>query len=617
MRTGVLAQGNVVKQFEKKFALNFKTTYAVACNSGTAALHMAYLALDLKPGDEVITTPFTFVATINMIKACGAIPVYIDIKNDFNMDEDLLEAAITKKTKLIVPVHLFGKPCKMDKIMKIAKAYGISVVEDCAQALGSEYKSRQIGTFGDIGCFDSRAGVTTNKGIVSISKIKVGDKVLTHKNKFRKVTKLYKRKYKGDWYKLYLNGMRSTASWKSRYLCATKEHPILINRNGKKEWMSIKDIRKTDMSYIQKSKCKICGKIIPFYWDLCEYHNPAELPENRLKISKAKDKGITANVERSKFKHFYKDILPYAKKLEKDGYRVIPVGVAVPDIIAIKNGKITAYEIENQRTRKRKQTKYGKLSKYYDDIKWIKPEAKRNKNKAKHTYFVDDEGDVCVPIEKIEKINRSERFVYNLEVEKDHSYYVGKVAVHNCFSFYPTKMITTGEGGMCITNNKELAEKMMAIRNHGISGSAYEYICLGYNYKMTNLAAGIGLVQLDKLGHFIFTRRDIAKEYNYFLEEVIDVPIEDKGDFHVYNNYSFCIKNRDMFILNMKENNIDCRVYYPKPFADLPNATRISKEIVSIPIRPNLTSDEAKHIIFNTREILKCNGKASSNGESH
>ena len=325
LRSGMLAQGKKVEEFETKFADYIGTKYAVACSNGTAALHMAMLALDVGPDQECITTPFTFISTINMVKAVGATPVYVDVGDDFNINESLILDQITEKTKAIIPVHLFGKPCNMKEIMKIAKKHKLKVIEDCAQACGATHGKKKVGSFGDIGCF----------------------------------------------------------------------------------------------------------------------------------------------------------------------------------------------------------------------------------------------------------------------------------------SFYPTKVMTTGEGGMCTTNNKALYEKLKLIRNHGMNGSDYNYKVLGYNYRMSDIEGAIGCVQLDKIETFIDVRRAIATDYVYYLEGIIESPCDRIGDRHVFNNYSFLVKDRDKFMLNMKENGIDCRVYYPKPFANLPNVKKISKEIVSIPIRPNMTTEEIRHIIYNVREIIK------------
>jgi len=323
IRSKQLTQGAKVSEFEELFAKYIGTKYAVAVNSGTAALHCAYLALGLKKGDEVITTPFTFRATISMIEAVGATPVFVDIKDDFNINEALIEDKITKKTKAIVPVHLFGKSCSMDKIMKIAKKYKLSVIEDAAQSCGAEYDNKKTGNFGDIGTF----------------------------------------------------------------------------------------------------------------------------------------------------------------------------------------------------------------------------------------------------------------------------------------SFYGTKILTTCEGGMCVTNNLETAEKIRMIRNHGMDKNG-NFKMLGYNYRMTDVFASIGIKQLDRIKSFIDVRRYIANSYNYYFDKLVKVPRDTENTKHVYNNYSFTVKNRDLVVKNLQANGIGARVYYAKPFADLPNATRIANSILSIPIRPNLSTEEMNHIIYNLQEIL-------------
>jgi len=323
-----LAQGEKVKEFEEMFAKYMGVKHAIAVNNGTSALHCAYLACDIKEGDEVITTPFTFIATINMIKACGAKPVFIDIKDDFNIDENLIEKAITQKTKAIVPVHLFGKPCNMDKIIELANKYGLSIIEDCAQSCGSEYHGKKVGSIGNAGTF----------------------------------------------------------------------------------------------------------------------------------------------------------------------------------------------------------------------------------------------------------------------------------------SFYATKNLVTGEGGMVTTNDDKIAEKIRMIRNHGMDNKG-NFKMFGYNYRMTDISASIGIEQLKDLDYNIGMRKYTAETYNYFFDKIIDTPKEEKNTKHSYNNYSFTVKNRDLVLKNLQANGIGARVYYEHPFADLPNTTKIAKSIISIPLRPNLTTDDVNHIIFNVQETLSGNKK--------
>jgi perosamine synthetase len=165
MRTKNLAQGPRVDEFEQRFASYIGVKHAVAVNSGTAALHAALLACDIGPGDEVITSSFSFIASGNSILYTGARPVFVDVSNDFNIDVDLLEAAINKNTKAIMPVHLFGQPCEMNPIIALADKYGLAIVEDTCQSHGSTYGGKRAGSFG-AGCFSfyPTKNMTTGEG---------------------------------------------------------------------------------------------------------------------------------------------------------------------------------------------------------------------------------------------------------------------------------------------------------------------------------------------------------------------------------------------------------------------------------------------------------------------
>ena len=153
------ALGPAVEAFEREFATYCTTTEAVAVNTGTSALHVALLAVGVRPGDEVITVPFTFVATVAAIEHAGATPVFVDIDPDYHtMDPSALERAITPRTRAVMPVHLFGQPADMDPIADIARRHKLAVIEDACQAHGADYKGRRTGSIGDIGCFSFYPG---------------------------------------------------------------------------------------------------------------------------------------------------------------------------------------------------------------------------------------------------------------------------------------------------------------------------------------------------------------------------------------------------------------------------------------------------------------------------
>jgi len=159
LETTQFVLGTAVAAFEKSFASYTQSEFAVGVNSGTSAIQLALQAAEIGAGDEVITTPFTFVATVSAIDYTNAKPVFVDIDpKTLCIDPAKIEAAITPRTKAIVPVHLHGRPADMDPIMEIAKRRGLLVVEDAAQAHGAEYKGRRIGSIGGMGCFSFYPG---------------------------------------------------------------------------------------------------------------------------------------------------------------------------------------------------------------------------------------------------------------------------------------------------------------------------------------------------------------------------------------------------------------------------------------------------------------------------
>ncbi|MBU0573757.1 MAG: DegT/DnrJ/EryC1/StrS family aminotransferase [Candidatus Margulisbacteria bacterium] len=173
MDSGAFILGPQVEAFEAEFAAYCGTRYAVGVASGTDALLLALLAAGIKAGDEIVTSPFTFVATAEAINYIGAKPVFADIDpRTFNLDPTAVEKKITKKTKAILPVHIYGQACRMDKIVETTKTYNLALIEDCAQATGAEWAGKKVGSFGlgafsffptkNLGCFGDGGAVTTN-----------------------------------------------------------------------------------------------------------------------------------------------------------------------------------------------------------------------------------------------------------------------------------------------------------------------------------------------------------------------------------------------------------------------------------------------------------------------
>jgi perosamine synthetase len=336
MASGSLAQGPRVRELEEAFAAFIGAGHAVATSSGTTALHLALLGYGIGPGDEVITVPFTFIASANSIVYTGARPVFVDIdERDFTMDVDQLEAAITPRTRAIMPVSLYGQPADMPAITEIAERHGLAVVEDACQAHGAAIGDRRSGTWG--------AGT---------------------------------------------------------------------------------------------------------------------------------------------------------------------------------------------------------------------------------------------------------------------------------FSFYPTKNMTTGEGGMLTTNDGELAERVRLLREHGMK-VRYHHEVVGYNFRMTDLAAAIGLAQLPKLAGFNDRRRAIAGRYDAELRGV-GTPVVRPGVTHVYHQYTIRVARRDEFADRLRERGVGSAIYYPipvhrqKPFVALgygdeshPVTDRLTEEVLSIPVHPSLSDDEVGTVIAAVNETAE------------
>lgn len=180
LSSGWYVLGKENQNFEKNFASFIGTKLAVGVNSGTDALKIALKAVGVGPGDEVITVSNTAVPTVSAIRETGAKPVFVDVDKYFTLDAEMLKEKITQRTKVIVPVHLYGGVCNMEAIMKIARKYRLKVVEDCAQAVGAKYNNKKVGTFGDISCFSfyptKNLGALGDGGIILTSNKKLADK---------------------------------------------------------------------------------------------------------------------------------------------------------------------------------------------------------------------------------------------------------------------------------------------------------------------------------------------------------------------------------------------------------------------------------------------------------
>ncbi|SES89906.1 dTDP-4-amino-4,6-dideoxygalactose transaminase [Methanococcoides vulcani] len=335
LASGIIAEGKRVAEFESAFAEYIGTEHAIAVNSGTAALHAALLAHGIGKGDEVITTSFSFIATANSIMYTGARPVFVDIEPEtFNIDTSLIEDSITKDTKALMPVHLYGHPAEMKQINEIAEDHNLAIIEDACQAHGATYHGKKVGSFGT-----------------------------------------------------------------------------------------------------------------------------------------------------------------------------------------------------------------------------------------------------------------------------------------GAFSFYPTKNMTTGEGGIITTDDSEVARKARMIRAHG-SQERYLHEMLGYNFRMTDIAAAIGLVQLKKIDGFNLKRQKNAQLLSEGLKDVsgVTIPTVRKGCEHMFHQYTIRTEARDDLITKLNENGIGTGVYYPIPIHmqptyieagytyDLPVCEKAAKEVISLPVHPGVLEKDVEKIIKNVIE---------------
>ncbi len=235
--SGWVTLGPRTKQFEENFAQYVGSKYAIGVSSCTAALHLSLIVSGIKQGDEVITAPFTFAATANVIIHVGATPVFVDIDpKTFQIDVSKIEQKITKKTKAIIPVHYGGQPVEMDKILELAKKYKLIVIEDAAHAVGTQYKGRRIGNIGDLTCFSFHP----------IKNISTGDGgMITTNNKA----------YAEELGRLRLHGMSKDA-WKRHSALGSWQYDVSVpgfkyNMTDIQASLGIHQLKKLD-SFIQK-----------------------------------------------------------------------------------------------------------------------------------------------------------------------------------------------------------------------------------------------------------------------------------------------------------------------------------------------------------------------------
>ena len=309
--SGQLVQGPKVREFEERFAEFCGVKYAVATSSGTTALHVAMLAHEIGPADEVITSPFSFIASANCALYVGARPVFVDIEPDFfSIDPAKVEERITEKTKAIVPIHLYGQVCDMDAIVEIAQKHHLAIIEDACQAHGATYKGRSPGSFGTA-CFSLYA----TKNITTIE----GGMILTDDPTIAEQARLLRHHGSPRTYEHVLLGYNMRMTDLSAAIG-------LVQLKKLKEWNSI---RRANAAYLTTHLSKIKGIVTPKIRDHAEhvFHQyTIRIPDRDNAAQKLREKGIGVGIHYPTPIHRqplyqnlgYSDSMPNAEKACKE-----------------------------------------------------------------------------------------------------------------------------------------------------------------------------------------------------------------------------------------------------------------------------------------------------------
>ena len=299
LEQSMLTLGPQLEKFESDFCKYTKSKYAIAVSNCTAALHLSLKALGIKNGDEVIIPDLTFVADANAILACNAKPVLVDInKDDFFMSISSLKKNITKRTKAIMPVHIYGQVCNIDEILNIAKKHNLKIIEDCAHAVGTFHNSKHVGSFGSTGCFSfypTKNITTAEGGMVITNSKKVADSVRQLRS--HGMTKSLESRYSGEYPWIF-------DIEEPGYNYRLDEIRCALGISQLKRIKKINELRKKAASYYDKNLQNITGIILPdivndkshsYHLYTIRISNKFKLSRNQL-FKKLKEKGIRTTV---------------------------------------------------------------------------------------------------------------------------------------------------------------------------------------------------------------------------------------------------------------------------------------------------------------------------------
>jgi len=290
IKSGKIFFGNELTKFEKLFLKKNNSKYGVAVGSGTDALYISLLALNIRSGDEVITVSNSAIPTVSAINSCGAKVKFVDVGEDYLIDTSKIENIITKKTKAIIPVHLYGQACNMEKIIKISKKYNLKVIEDCAQAQGAKFKNKFVGSFGDLGCFSfyptKILGAYGDGGFITTSSKDLYHKI--NKIRFYGIENNNKKNKFNNKYYANIHGINSRISELQASILNLKLPKVntWISKRRRLAKLYYKELKKTNLKL--PSENKNCKHVFHLY---VVYH-----PNRDLIIKNLKKNNININI---------------------------------------------------------------------------------------------------------------------------------------------------------------------------------------------------------------------------------------------------------------------------------------------------------------------------------
>jgi perosamine synthetase len=755
MKSGWITSGHVTESFEKIFKKYIGCKYAAAVNSGTAALHLALDAINLKFDDEVITSPMTFAATAEVILYYRAKPVFVDCRLDtFNIDEKCIEEKITHRTRAIIPVHYAGQPCRMDSIMDIGRKYGLKVIVDAAHAIPAKFKGKSVGTIGDLTAFSFYANknITTGEGgMVSTD----NEQFINHIKMMRLhgiSQDAWKRYQRGSsWqYEIYYPGFKynltdiasaigivqldkceelynkriQIVKYYLKQLQNVEEIKLpWIDPDVQHAWhlfvvqLNLEKLKITREKFVQMMHAKNIGTSVhfiplhlhPFYRETFNY-KPQDFPNAHFLSERIVSLPLYPKMTAEDMHRVVKSVIEIIATSRKTTAFYLRTKYGIP----LSNPDITP--LERQYVNEVLQTPYLSLGPkleefeekvaHYLDVRYTV--AVNSGTSALHmalrayelgagdevitTPFSFVSSATCLLFEKIKPIfididdkyynldpYKVEQFLktrtkeershikailavdvfghpanwnaltriakkYNLILIEDSSEALGSEYKLNpkrqwkkagtigdigIISFYPNKQITTGEGGLVVTNNKHIAEKCQSMRNQGRNphaGKENIISTLGYNYRLSDINCALGSAQMERLEVILENRRKVAEHYTNQLKVIKGIHVPQvahdvKLSWFVYVirlDSQYGIQERDYIITQLAKQNIACGKYFPsihlqpvfvKQYGykrgDYPVSEHISDRTIALPFFNNLKKHEIELVVNKLQNIIK------------